>query len=119
MGSPTIRVDGADLQPAGEEPAGLTCRLYRLRDGRVSPPPDPADLREALRGRNERSYDDHEHGTSRLGDPAPAFDLPDTEGGTHSLSASGRGPTAVVFTCNHCPYALAWHDRIAGVARGL
>jgi len=22
-----------------------------------------------------------------------------------------------VFTCNHCPYALAWHDRIAGVAR--
>jgi hypothetical protein len=23
----------------------------------------------------------------------------------------------VVFTCNHCPYALAWHDRIAEVAR--
>jgi hypothetical protein len=23
----------------------------------------------------------------------------------------------VVFTCNHCPYALAWHDRIADVAR--
>jgi alkyl hydroperoxide reductase subunit AhpC len=22
-----------------------------------------------------------------------------------------------VFTCNHCPYALAWHDRIAQVAR--
>jgi hypothetical protein len=48
-GSPTIRVDGRDLQPAGDfEPAGLTCRVYRLRDGRVSPTPDPADLRDAL-----------------------------------------------------------------------
>ena len=26
-------------------------------------------------------------------------------------------PTAVIFTCNHCPYALAWHDRILDVAR--
>jgi hypothetical protein len=48
VGSPTIRIDGADLQPTGEEPAGLTCRIYRLRDGRVSPLPDPADLRDAL-----------------------------------------------------------------------
>jgi hypothetical protein len=23
----------------------------------------------------------------------------------------------VVFTCNHCPYALAWHDRLQAVAR--
>ncbi|HEV2998712.1 MAG TPA: thioredoxin family protein, partial [Solirubrobacteraceae bacterium] len=22
-----------------------------------------------------------------------------------------------VFTCNHCPYALAWHERIVNVAR--
>ena len=29
-----------------------------------------------------------------------------------------RAPaTVVVFTCNHCPYALAWQDRIAQVAR--
>ncbi|MEJ7789804.1 MAG: thioredoxin family protein, partial [Thermoleophilaceae bacterium] len=25
--------------------------------------------------------------------------------------------TVVVFTCNHCPYALAWHDRLLRVAR--
>jgi hypothetical protein len=25
--------------------------------------------------------------------------------------------TVVVFTCNHCPYALAWNDRIMDVAR--
>ena len=47
-GSPTIRVDGEDVLPVAEQPAGLTCRLYTLRDGRASPTPDPADLREAL-----------------------------------------------------------------------
>jgi hypothetical protein len=49
VGSPTIRVDGRDVQaPGPEEALGLTCRVYRLRDGRVSPTPDPEDVREAL-----------------------------------------------------------------------
>jgi hypothetical protein len=49
VGSPTIRVDGHDLfPPNGGEPVGFTCRIYRLRDGRVSPTPDPSDLRDAL-----------------------------------------------------------------------
>jgi hypothetical protein len=49
VGSPTIRIDGRDVQPPGEEELpGLTCRVYRLRDGRISPTPDPADLRDAL-----------------------------------------------------------------------
>jgi len=48
-GSPTIRVDGADVQEPGDEPTGLTCRVYHLRDGRISPIPDPEDLRDALR----------------------------------------------------------------------
>jgi hypothetical protein len=49
VGSPTVRVDGVDVQPPGEEPAGLTCRVYHRRDGRISPTPDPADVRDALR----------------------------------------------------------------------
>ena len=49
-GSPTIRIDGADFQPpSADAPRGLTCRVYRRRDGRASPLPDPQDLREALR----------------------------------------------------------------------
>jgi hypothetical protein len=49
MGSPTIRVDGRDIQPPEQsEPPGLTCRVYHLRDGRVSPLPDTDDIKEAL-----------------------------------------------------------------------
>ena len=48
VGSPTIRVDGRDVQEPGEEPVGLTCRVYRLRDGRVSALPDRADVKAAL-----------------------------------------------------------------------
>jgi hypothetical protein len=48
-GSPTIRIDGRDIEPAGDEPIQLACRIYHRRDGRVSPVPDPDDLRDALR----------------------------------------------------------------------
>ena len=47
-GSPTIRVDGVDIQPVEDEPYGLTCRVYHRRDGRISPTPDPQDVRDAL-----------------------------------------------------------------------
>jgi hypothetical protein len=46
-GSPTIRVDGRDLFP-NSEPPSLSCRIYRLADGRFSPTPDPEALRAAL-----------------------------------------------------------------------
>jgi len=49
-----------------------------------------------------------------IGDRAPAFILPDTDGTMHE--PGGTLATVVVFTCNHCPYALAWHERIVGVA---
>ncbi len=56
VGSPTILIDGADLVPAADgEPAGLSCRVYRRRDGRISPIPDPDELREALRRAAERA----------------------------------------------------------------
>jgi len=48
-GSPTIRIEGEDVQPPGDAPIGLSCRVYRLRDGRPSPLPDRRDLEEALR----------------------------------------------------------------------
>jgi hypothetical protein len=49
VGSPTIRVNGQDISPpTDDEPIGLNCRVYRRRDGRISPLPDPDDVREAL-----------------------------------------------------------------------
>jgi peroxiredoxin len=54
-----------------------------------------------------------------IGESAPAFTLPDTEGIEHSVGGDGPAVVAavIVFTCNHCPYALAWHDRILDVTR--
>ena len=53
----------------------------------------------------------------QLGDPAPRHTLPDTEGREHELGRAGNTPSVVIFTCNHCPYALAWHDRLDRVGR--
>jgi hypothetical protein len=54
VGSPTIRVEGSDLQPPNGEPVGLTCRVYRLRDGRISPLPGRGELRRALESAIEK-----------------------------------------------------------------
>jgi peroxiredoxin len=50
-----------------------------------------------------------------IGERAPSFALPDTSGSNYELD--GAPATVLVFTCNHCPYALAWHDRIIEVAK--
>jgi hypothetical protein len=48
-GSPTIRIDGRDVDQAGAfGPASLSCRIYHLPDGRVSPVPSREQLEEAL-----------------------------------------------------------------------
>ena len=41
------------------------------------------------------------------GDAAPAFELPGTDGETHSTASFDADALLVVFTCNHCPYAKA------------
>jgi peroxiredoxin len=53
-----------------------------------------------------------------IGDAAPELALPDTEGSAVVLPAPGEAQaTVVLWTCNHCPYALAWHDRLTAAAR--
>lgn len=48
-GSPTILVDGRDVDPQGAtaRPA-LNCRIYRLPNGKVSPVPSREQLEDAL-----------------------------------------------------------------------
>ena len=56
--------------------------------------------------------------STAIGTDAPTFTLPDTDSGEHGVGGDEFSPaTLVVFTCNHCPYALAWHDRIQDVVR--
>ena len=55
--------------------------------------------------------------TPQIGDQAPGFELPDTDGTGWAVPDGAASATVVVFTCNHCPYALAWHERILDVAR--
>ncbi len=52
-----------------------------------------------------------------LGDPAPPFELPGVDGETHSLADYEGEPVAVVFSCCHCPYVVAWEDRLNAIAR--
>ncbi|MDX6581116.1 MAG: hypothetical protein QOI10_300 [Solirubrobacterales bacterium] len=59
-GSPTIRVDGRDIQEPGDHPGGLTCRVYRLRDGRISALPDPAEVADALAAAQEHPEETNE-----------------------------------------------------------
>ncbi|HEX3242957.1 MAG TPA: thioredoxin family protein [Solirubrobacterales bacterium] len=48
---------------------------------------------------------------------ATDFELPATDGSRHSLSGADAAATVVYWTCNHCPYALAWEDRMHAVSR--
>lgn len=48
IGSPTLRFDGDDLAETGDAAFALDCRIYYLRDGKVSPLPDPDDLADAV-----------------------------------------------------------------------
>jgi peroxiredoxin len=51
--------------------------------------------------------------TLAIGAPAPDFDLPGVDGRRYSLKSFASTPVlVVVFTCNHCPTAQAYEDRI-------
>ncbi|MBC6492580.1 redoxin domain-containing protein [Flavihumibacter stibioxidans] len=51
--------------------------------------------------------------TLAIGAPAPDFKLPGTDGKTWTLAAFKNAKIlVVVFTCNHCPTAQAYEDRL-------
>src|SRR6476661_8332230 len=57
------------------------------------------------------------HSTLALGSTAPDFALPGVDGKAHKLSDySAASVLAIVFTCNHCPTAQLYEDRIKKLA---
>ena len=56
--------------------------------------------------------------TLKVGSKAPAFDLPGVDGRKHGLDEyRDRNAVAVIFSCNHCPYAQAYEDRMVELQR--
>jgi peroxiredoxin len=57
------------------------------------------------------------HPTLAIGSHAPNFELPGVDGKIHKLSDYDSAKVlAVVFTCNHCPIAQLYEDRIKKLA---
>ncbi|GJE48230.1 peroxiredoxin [Methylobacterium sp. PvP062] len=98
---------GADGRTGPNGLSALDVAFTLGDDGRIQhlePSPhhkEPADLKPAL----------------RVGDRAPPFVLRDTSDRSTSLHGGRVPATLIVWTCNHCPWALAWHERIQNVAR--
>ena len=53
----------------------------------------------------------------KIGDKMPAFRLPDVSGRTVDAKDVSESVVVVIFTCNHCPYARAYEDRILDLDR--
>jgi len=52
-----------------------------------------------------------------IGDPAVDFNLPGTDGKFHTLDEYKDAQVlAIIFTCNHCPTAQAYEDRLIKLA---
>ena len=55
--------------------------------------------------------------TLKIGAPAPDFKLPGVDGKYYTLqSFADASVLVIVFTCNHCPTAQAYEDRLKAVA---
>jgi len=52
-----------------------------------------------------------------IGDPLPHFSLPSTDGLFIDTKKIKDPVLVIIFTCNHCPYAQAYEDRIVALAR--
>jgi thiol-disulfide isomerase/thioredoxin len=55
--------------------------------------------------------------TLAIGSSAPGFSLPGVDGKTYSLADFNKASVLVIiFSCNHCPTAQAYEDRIISIA---
>jgi len=56
--------------------------------------------------------------TLEIGAAAPDFSLPGTDGKTYTLNSFADAKVlAIIFTCNHCPTAQAYEDRMIALTK--
>ena len=67
LGSPTVRVDGRDVDPGAGERSdyGLKCRLYRSEEHSLSPVPPGEWIRSALEATHAAEYQVFQPGRTR------------------------------------------------------
>ena len=69
-------------------------------------------------GRGNSQTINSEPKTLEIGAKAPDFKLPGVDGKTYSLKDFNKASVLVViFSCNHCPTAQAYEDRIIALAK--
>lgn len=62
---------------------------------------------------NPQHVPEQEIANLQPGDPAPAFNLPDVSGKFYTLDDfADANALVVIFTCNHCPTAQAYEERM-------
>ncbi len=85
--------------------------------------PEPIDSKEsqeevAFFTASPQAVPEQEVKTLKVGEKAPDFRLPATEGKYYSLQDFDEAKVLViVFTCNHCPTAQAYEDRIISLTK--
>lgn len=56
--------------------------------------------------------------TLQIGSKCPAFDLPGTDGASHSLASfADKALLVLIVSCNHCPYVVAYEERMVALSR--
>jgi peroxiredoxin len=120
-GSPTIRIDGRDIDAVPADVVGLCCRAYREAGGSLSPVPPREMIEAAARSASGRTPQNTDHATAAslaIGAPTSDFALPGTDGQIYSLASFAGQPYLIVaFLANHCPYVAAWEGRLVALAR--
>jgi len=106
----TARFTGPGGAPLPGPGGGLVALDFELRLS-------PAGLIREITVRPRHDEPDDLQPALRPGDAMPAFALPDVDGVQVPWHEPGHAAHVVVFTCNGCPWALGWHDRIQDVAR--
>ncbi|MFL5787194.1 MAG: redoxin domain-containing protein [Flavisolibacter sp.] len=72
----------------------------------------------AASGKSGKAIINEEHKTLEIGAKAPDFKLQGTDGKTYTLASfKNASLLVIVFTCNHCPTAQAYEDRIIQLAK--
>ena len=64
---------------------------------------------------NPQAVEKQEVKTLAIGASAPDFNLPDMNGDFRKLADFTKDVLVIVFTCNHCPTAQAYEDRLKAI----